>query len=316
MILFVMLLTVTLQAQPKAFATLKPDRVETGDTFLLTVIVSGVKTSPKDVDFVSWANILPANNILRRSEWRKTGSQWVRQFTLISFDSSSLELPSLTILQSVGTPLYTNTLSLTVFPSAGKELADMAQMRDIYREPVSWLDYWPLAVGALLMLLLGYWFLRRAKRRVPVVVAAPVIPSPTISATEIALTKLQELQNRQAWKKGDIKEHYAELSLIVREYLENQYHFQALESTTIEIGQLLSSLNMSKSQISAYSDILSQTDMVKYAQSQPPENTHDAIIEKARTLILPIPKPTLQQNPNPTHNPTKNKRPPTNHQRL
>jgi hypothetical protein len=303
----------TLHAQGKAFASIKPERVETGDTFSLFVIVSDIKTQPKSVDFVSWSDVFPATNILSRADWRRSGAQWVQQFTLISFDSASLDLPPLTVLMPVGKPLITNALTLTVFPTRGAELSEMAPIRDIYREPISWMDYWPWGAATLAVIGLFVWMQRRAARRKKPVVAAVLIPqAPPISASEIALKQLAELQQRQLWKKDQVKEHYAALSLIVREYLETNYNIAALESTTAEILPLLSSTTFSSNLIPLLRDILHKTDMVKYAQSKPPEATHNAILEKARELITPIhlkktPPPTPPPNAPPIQKPKSGK---------
>lgn len=277
------------QAQVKAFASFKPERVETGDTFALIVIVSGVNSTPKDVDFVSWSDVFPASNILRRDPWKRSGAQWMRQYTLIAFDSANLALPPLTVLLPVGKPLTTNELTLNVFPTRGSELSEMAPMRDIYREPVSWLDYWPWAAGVLVVLLLLIWYLRKINRKpvAPVVVQAAPQPPP-VSATDIALQKLDNLHQQALWKKGQVKEHHAALSLIVREYLETQYGIAALESTTSETLQMLSTTGFSKNQAPLLQEILQKTDLVKYAQSQPPDTFHESVLEKARTLIIPV----------------------------
>jgi len=304
--LFICLLLFTAErsnAQGKAIASIKPARVETGDTIVLYVMVSGINVKPKSVDFASWLDFFPTANILSRSEWRKSGDQWVQQFKLIAFDSAKLELPPLTVLLAAGNPLTTNALMLNVFPTPGDDISDMAPMRDIYREPVSWMDYWPWGAGGLALLGIFFWYVRKKNRRPPVAIIQPVaVAPPLISAREIALTKLDALQQAQLWKKDQIKEHYATLSLIVREYLEGNYGIAALESTTIEIMPLLASSNFPATQKTSLREILNQADMVKYAQSQPKETAHEDILDKTRKLVIPdyLPQP---QNPIPTKKP-------------
>jgi len=176
-------------------------------------------------------------------------------------------------------------------------------MRDIYREPVSWMDYWPWGAGGLALLGIFFWYVRKKNRRPPVAIIQPVaVAPPLISAREIALTKLDALQQAQLWKKDQIKEHYATLSLIVREYLEGNYGIAALESTTIEIMPLLASSNFPATQKTSLREILNQADMVKYAQSQPKETAHEDILDKTRKLVIPdyLHQP---QNPIPTKKP-------------
>ncbi|MBP6812408.1 MAG: hypothetical protein KA138_12855 [Saprospiraceae bacterium] len=283
-----LLATFHLSAQPKAFASLKPERIETGDTTSLLVIVTGLNVEPKDVDFSPWADVFPASNIIGRSTWRRSGAQWMRRFTLIAFDSAMLDLPPLYVRLGVGKPLETNKLTLNVFPTrGGREITDMAKIRDIRREPASWMDYWPWAVGGLALLLLLYGWLRKGERKLQPVVFqnAPVVPP--VSASELALRQLSQLQQKQLWKNGQPKEHYAELSLILRAYLETRFGIAALESTTAEIQKMLTNTDFPPDLRPDLKELLQKTDMVKYAQSEPTEATHEAVLVKARELVAP-----------------------------
>jgi len=283
-----LLATFHLTAQPKAFASLQPERIETGDTTGLLILVSGLNSAPKDVDFSPWAAVLPVSNIIGRSDWRRSGTQWTRRFTLIAFDSARLELPPLNVRVASGKPLETNELTLTVFPTrTGREITDMAKIRDIRREPESWLDYWPWAIGVLTGLILLVWRLGKRKAKPEPVVSQITSELPLVSATEMALQKLSQLQQKQLWKNGQTKEHYAELSLILREYLEKHYGIAALESTTDEIQKMLTATDFPIGLRPDLKELLKKTDLVKYAQSQPAEAVHEQVLLKARALIAP-----------------------------
>ncbi len=300
-----LLVTHSLSAQIKAFASLQPDRIETGDTTALLVIVTGLNAEPKEVDFSPWAAVLPSSNILARSNWRRSGAQWMRRFTLIAFDSATLELPPLNVRLSTGKPLETNELKLSVFPTrTGRDITDMAKIRDIRREPESWLDYWPWAAGLLFLFTLVLWWVRRNQRKPQAVVAQPSFSPPPASPSERALQKLSELQQKRLWKGGQTKEHYAELSLILREYLETRYGIAALESTTLEIQNMLKGTEFPPNARVDLNELLQKTDLVKYAQSQPAEAVHEAVLAKARELVSPGSQ--LKKN--------RNQARPTNHQ--
>jgi len=282
------LLSSLLSAQPSAIASLQPERIETGDTTTLLILVTGLNSEPKEVDFNAWASVLPATNILHRSAWRRSGNQWMRRFTLIAFDSTSLELPPLQVQRTSGNPLETNKLKLTVFPTpGGREITDMAKIRDIRREPETWLDYWPWAAGILLLLgLAGWWFWKNSRKPVPLQAPNQEI-APTVSASEKALQQLDELQQKQLWTQDQTKEHYASLSLILREYLESRFGIAALESTTSEIQTMLISTDLPSGSRDLLKEILQKTDLVKYARSEPSAATHLAVLDKARLLIDP-----------------------------
>lgn len=277
-----------LSAQPKAFASLQPDRIETGDTTGLLLLVSGLNAAPGEVDFSSWTGVLPVENIIGRTEWRRSGAQWTRRFTLIAFDSASIQLPPLKIRLGSGEPMLTNELNLQVFATrAGREISDMARIRDIRREPESWMDYWPWMAGILILCLCFIWWLRKSRNKPAPVIQAPHPTSLPLSPADQALQKLAVLKQKQLWKHDQTKEHYAELSLILREYLELQYRIAALESTTAEILQMLSQTSFPTSHVPELKNLLQKTDLVKYAQSQPPQESHEAVLVKARSLIEP-----------------------------
>jgi len=284
----VLLLTCHLSAQPGVIASLQPERIETGDTTVLLILVSGLNAEPKEVDFGSWVSVFPVSNIISRSDWRRSGTQWTRRFTLIAFDSATLELPPLRVGVASGKPLETNALTLHVFPtSAGRELSDMASIRDIRREPESWMDYWPWAAGILAALMLLVWWLRKKQEKPHPKVVLHEIQPPPVSAAELALLKLSELQQRKLWEKGQVKEHYAELSLILRAFLESRYGIAALESTTTEIQRLLASTDFSPEARIDLKELLQKADLVKYAQSEPEVTVHEAVLEKAKDLVSP-----------------------------
>lgn len=281
------LLSLQSQAQIKANAAFDPSRVETGDTFSLRVLVTGVAVAPKRVSFAAWQNQLPTDNILSRSEWTRSGAQWVQHFALIAFDSAVWQLPPLTVHLHLGDTVQTNPLELSVTPTrAGADLGDMDSIRDIRREPTLWMDYWPWALGALALLLLFTWYLRRRPKRTKRPAAASVPPPPAPPPVrDIALQKLTALEQQQLWQQGQLIEYYARLSIIVREYLENKYNILALESTTREISKFLQNTSFPQPLKATLDYLLQQADMVKYAEMPPPAQYHVQAMENARKVV-------------------------------
>lgn len=274
-------------AQVTANATFDPARVETGDTFSLRVLVSGLRSAPKHVDFSAWKPQLPEKNILNKSAWSPSGAKWVQRFTLIAFDSATLELPPLTVHLHLGDTVQTNALQLDIVPTpAPAETRDMDAIRDIRREPTLWMDYWPWAAGLAAALVLLIWYTgRRRKRPKTVVAAAPPAPPPGPTPRELALQKLAALEQQKPWQKGQLLPYYAELSMIVREYLEHRYGILALESTTREIAVLLKNTDFPDDQKAPLHYLLQQADLIKYADIAPPNNYHEKALESARQVI-------------------------------
>jgi hypothetical protein len=287
LVLFVLALPESARAQAKASAALDRERVELGDTFTLRVLVSGVQVVPERVNFATWQNQIPTDNIRSRSEWMRSGGQWVQRFTLLALDSATLTLPPLTVHLHLNDTVRTNPLQLTVIaPGASSDIRDMDGIRDIHREPELWYDYWPWGVGTLLVLLVMGWYFRwRQQQTKPVPPAIPLAPPPP-SAREDALKKLAALQREKPWlKPGGMPEYYATLSLIVREFLERQYDIPALESTTREIAGLLQGSNFPDALQTTLDFLLQQADLVKYAETVPHKNFHEQVLEKATQVV-------------------------------
>lgn len=272
-------------AQITANASFDRTAVATGDTFTLRVLVSGARVAPSRVSFASWLQQVPTENILSRSAWTRSGAKWVQQFTLIHFDTAALVLPPLTVQLHLNDTIRTNPLQLTVTaPAASASLADMEDIREIYREPVMWYDHWPWAVGVLLLLVLLRWWLPRTRRAKPVPQPVPLeIPPPP--AHEQALQQLEDLRREKPWASGGLLEYYARLSLIVRGYLEARYGIPALESTTREIKTMLKKTAFPDAQRSTLEFLLQQADLVKYAEMEPPEQYHEQALAKAVKLV-------------------------------
>jgi LPXTG-motif cell wall-anchored protein len=153
------------------------------------------------------------------------------------------------------------------------ELADIEDIKDIYREPARWTDYlpWIAIIGflVLLALLAGWWYRRRKNR--PAVVAQRVIEQP---AHILALRKLQLLKRPDGQHPTQVKTYYADLTYIFREYLEKRYGFPALESVSAEIVTALAATSFPKSLLPALTALLEEADQVKFAKGLPADSYH------------------------------------------
>lgn len=88
----------------------------------------------------------------------------------------------------------------------------------------------------------------------------------TVDPAQEARRKLGKLHNRLSSGLPPA-ECYAELSAVMREYLERHYHIRALEAVTQEIERDLRKLGVSS--FDAIMNLLRQADLVKFADSRP-----------------------------------------------
>ena len=276
--------------ETSASAILARSVVETGDTFTLRVLVGGTNVEPKKVDFAAWyAASFSPENVLSQSAWSRSGGRWVREFTLITFDSATLRLPPLTVRLHLSDSVLTNPLELAVRPTSAKADVRTAEtIRDIRREPPHWTDYWLEVLSVVLLVALVVWYFRRKKTPPPVLAREglrPETPPPT-PVHELVLEQLAALERQKQWKTGQVVQFYAELSLIVRTYLELRFEVAALESTTREILPMLKNTDFPSSQNEALRNLLQEADMAKYADRLPPEQACENAIAAARRLVI------------------------------
>lgn len=180
-----------------------------------------------------------------------------------------------------------NTVYLKVDPiTIDTTAVNLKPIKNIMEEPIrlsDWIHYILIPLGIILALVLLFFLIRKlTKKKVetPVVEKKIYIP-PHITALE----KIQELKQKELWQKGEIKAYYSEISYIAREYLENRYNINALESVTDEIIPELRNKDMSESLQQRLISNLRISDMVKFAKVKPGIETHDKVIKELEQLV-------------------------------
>ncbi len=121
---------------------------------------------------------------------------------------------------------------------------------------------------ALILLLLGslVWLWRK---RVSSGKPPEYRHEPLRSPYEIARERLVSLGNHSLSNGHDLRQFYAELSTIVREYLENQYFVRIMEMTTEEIEKSRALITLDDDLMDKLLDVLKRADLVKFARFEP-----------------------------------------------
>ena len=86
---------------------------------------------------------------------------------------------------------------------------------------------------------------------------------------EIAMDKLEILNNENPSNAAVFKKYYEDLSYLVREYVENQYFLRAIEMTTSEIEEAKFVIPVSNKKLDELILILKRADLVKFAKFVP-----------------------------------------------
>jgi len=98
-----------------------------------------------------------------------------------------------------------------------------------------------------------------------------------------SLNKLENLQTKKLWQKGELKEYYSKLSLILREYTEYRFNFPALELPTSDIIKNLKQLDSDL--LSKLESVLRKADNIKYAKGLSLEEENKENMRNSKEFI-------------------------------
>lgn len=123
--------------------------------------------------------------------------------------------------------------------------------------------WWMIAILLGIIGVLIFWW-RRNKNKVEI-----VKPEKKINLKDRTILAIDALEAEQLWEKEQLKEHFVELSYIMRSYLTARYDIPLLEKTTNQSRTLLLQQGLHEETVETIIKILFQSDMVKFAKSKP-----------------------------------------------
>lgn len=220
----------------------------------------------------------------------KTNSNLVhqhQQIIIAVYDSGFFAVPPLKFLVNDKDSLYTSPLffevhTLPVDTAEGK----YKDIKEPFKEEFNWKWYLPTIITIIVIYLLLqiavliYLRFFRKKTVGPIEPEKPKVP-PHIKALE----ELEKIRAEAAWQQGLTKEYYSAISDTVRLYIEGRFGINALESTTDEIMTAFRTLVIDKESKDKLQQLLSLSDLVKFAKMTPIEAEHIMSIEHAFDFV-------------------------------
>ena len=147
-----------------------------------------------------------------------------------------------------------------------------------FREVLPWVVI--VLIAAVIVWLLARFLPRNPLRRF---VRPPAPPEP---AHIVALRDLHALSDAELWQKGEIKEYYSRLSDILRRYIDGRYSISSPELTTDETVRMLQKAAVTTPvQMAMVKELLSVSDMVKFAKYLPDSAVHVAFLDNAVRFV-------------------------------
>lgn len=194
----------------------------------------------------------------------------IKKYGLTQFDSGRYTIPSVKILIN-NKAFLSDSIKIEVANVKVDTLRQkMYDIKDIVPANES-SDWWKYLLGLVLIVGLGaivYWFLKKRQKEK---IEEEIYKTPIEKAT----TLLNNLEKKELWQHGEVKEYYSELTNIVRNYIEEAIEIPAMESTTSELIEGLKvasqkkKMKLSKETIDNLFVVLKQADLVKFAKSKP-----------------------------------------------
>ena len=196
----------------------------------------------------------------------------IKKYGLTQFDSGSYVIPRIPVLIN-GKAVFSDSIKLEVNDVKVDTLKQkMYDIKDIAQAESPLGTWWIYLLILLVIGIAGYFIYQFIKKRQSQPKAEVIVFK---SPIEKATTLLQQLEIKELWQKGEIKHYYSELTDIARNYIEEEIHIPAMESTTSELIEGLrkaakqKKLKLSNETVENLEKVLMQADLVKFAKVKP-----------------------------------------------
>jgi hypothetical protein len=216
----------------------------------------------------------------------------IKKYGLTQFDSGRYVIPKL-LVKINQKEFRTDSLSILVndvkVDTTKQQMYDIKDIIATEEKPMS--EWWKLLILLVFIIASGfasYFIIKRLqkdKEQKEEFFASPI---------EKAIAYLQNLDKKQLVQRGDVKEYYSEMTDITRTYIEESVHIPAMESTSSELIESLKKaikdkkMFVNREDLEKFSRVLENSDLVKFAKSQPmlfEIETDKKIIDKFLLII-------------------------------
>ena len=214
-----------------------------------------------------------------------------KAYYLTQFDEGKYTIPQQKI-QISHKDFYTDSLLVEVHNVAvdtlKQPLYDAKPIAEVTSPSSSHLWLWiVLGIVALLLTAAALYFFVFRKKKLSAEEERKKLPP-----FERAIQDLKDLQNSKYLIESQHKAYYTRLTDIVKEYLEDEVHILAKESTTDELLakindlQQTGKLHLSAETISNLKRVLQNADLVKFAKSKPSDNNAEYDRETIERVVI------------------------------
>jgi hypothetical protein len=207
-------------------------------------------------------------------------------YTMTSFDDTLYYIPPMKV-KIDGKPYESKSLALKVLTIEVDTLhADQFfGPKDVQDNPFQWSDwslpFW-LSVLMLLLLALGYYLYLRLRDNKPIITHIRIVKR--LLPHQKAMKEIEQIKADKMVSSENSKEYYTKLTDTLRKYIEERYGFNAMEMTSSEIIDRLTSAQDQKA-LDELHQLFTTADLVKFAKYSTLINENDANLVNAIEFI-------------------------------
>jgi hypothetical protein len=270
--IFLFLLSSAVFSQKPVETSIDTTKNKIGAEFKLTLktVVSSkskvVFPNPKTIGSLEVIQSYPVDTVKKNDTY-----ELIKKYGLTQFDSGRYTIPPVKILIDKK-PFLSDFVTVEVTNIKVDTLQQkMYDIKDITTVESGTGNWWIYVLAIVLIIAIGvfvYWLVKKNQKKK---IEEEVYKTPIEKATSL----LNNLEQKELWQKGEIKEYYSELTDIARNYIEEAIHIPAMESTTSELIQAIRTASAKKKMaltpeiVENLERVLRQADLVKFAKSKP-----------------------------------------------
>jgi len=293
-ILLLICATVVLTASAQTSVEASIDQIEmlVGQQAHVTLkAVAGQNAKVEFPQFKPLQYITPGVEVLdtRQLDDRSTDGGLVEKavvYTLTSFDDTLYYIPPLTVKVD-GKPLQSKSLALKVLTVEVDTLhtEKFFPAKNVQDNPFQWSDwstnFW-LSVLLLLLLTVAYYLYTRLRDNKPVITPLRIVKR--LLPHQKAMKEIEQIKADKMLTAENPKAYYTRLTETLRKYIEDRYHFSAMEMTSSEIIERLTATQDQKA-LDELRELFTTADLVKFAKYSTLINENDKNLMSAIDFI-------------------------------
>lgn len=201
-----------------------------------------------------------------------------QEYLITSWDSGAYYIAPIKLNSSLSTEgLLLNVMSVST--DQNSEIKDIKEPFDAEYEFKDFLKWIILLLTIILIVYILKKYVFNKKEKVEKKIIKKIVP-----AHITALKELNNIEKKELWQSGKIKQYHSGISEILRKYMEHRFKFIALELTTDEILSNIEN-TISREEHIELKQVLQRADLAKFAKSKPNEEENKQSMELAKRFV-------------------------------